>query len=193
MNVTVLVPDRRLSPKRQCGMSTRANRIKDLRKVRKLTQQALADRLGCSRETVSRLESSTGGMQLDEQWIYRIADALDVEPGDLLLNRSERARVKARDPVPEIDPADLAYSDADFMLDVRDALAQVYQEEAIRLPDRVLLEEAYNLADSMKHRSARKSERLRMLQDYMDSYRSMLRVHRSRLLDNAASAQSKTS
>lgn len=58
------------------------NRIRALRRARDLSQEALAELLGCSKQTVSALENET--MQLTQAWMRRIAKALNCAPGDLL-------------------------------------------------------------------------------------------------------------
>lgn len=62
----------------QSGM----NRIKDLREARGLSTAALAVMVGTSQPQISRLEK--GERKLTEDWMRRIAKALDVRPSDLL-------------------------------------------------------------------------------------------------------------
>jgi len=56
------------------------NRIRALRG--KLSQQALADRIGCSKMQISDLER--GEIQLTLDWMRKIGGALGVAPSDLL-------------------------------------------------------------------------------------------------------------
>lgn len=58
------------------------NRIRELRMAAGCTQQALGDRIGVSKVTISELER--GRMKLDTDYMRRIAAALDVLPADLL-------------------------------------------------------------------------------------------------------------
>lgn len=58
------------------------NRIRELRIAAGLSQQALGDRIGVSKVTISELER--GLMKLDTEYMRRLADALDVLPADLL-------------------------------------------------------------------------------------------------------------
>lgn len=58
------------------------NRIRELRKVAGLSQQAVADRIHTSKVTVSDLE--LGKMQLTVEYMRRIAPVLGVTPADLL-------------------------------------------------------------------------------------------------------------
>jgi len=58
------------------------NRIRELRKAADLSQQALGDRIGVSKVTISDLE--LGKMRLDTEYMRRIATALGVLPADLL-------------------------------------------------------------------------------------------------------------
>ncbi|MDX5361018.1 MAG: helix-turn-helix domain-containing protein [Alphaproteobacteria bacterium] len=58
------------------------NRIRHFRKLRGLKLRELADRIGTTPQSVSRLE--TGHMTLSLDWLNRIADALEVHPTDLI-------------------------------------------------------------------------------------------------------------
>ena len=58
------------------------NRIREVRKLRKMTQQELADKVGLSQTQIGRLETSERG--LDIEVLPVIAKALDVEPWELL-------------------------------------------------------------------------------------------------------------
>lgn len=57
-------------------MSTHPNKIAEIRRKKKITQQDLADRLGVHVITVSKLER--GVMQLTSSWLERLAEALGV-------------------------------------------------------------------------------------------------------------------
>ena len=56
--------------------------LKKARERRKLTQQALADKVGVRQETIARLESGTRQPSMD--LLHRLAKALKVKIGDLL-------------------------------------------------------------------------------------------------------------
>lgn len=58
------------------------NRIRYLRKLRKLTQVELAERLGVSHSAVQKLEAGT--VDLDTKWMKQLSTALDVKPYELL-------------------------------------------------------------------------------------------------------------
>lgn len=58
------------------------NRIRYLRKLRKLTQVELAERLGVSHSAIQKLE--TGIVDLDTKWMKQLSIALDVKPYELL-------------------------------------------------------------------------------------------------------------
>lgn len=58
-------------------------RIAELRKARGLTQEQLAERLGVDKTTVSKFETAGNDIRLST--LYRLAEALDVEPGALLV------------------------------------------------------------------------------------------------------------
>ena len=61
------------------------NRIKELRRLRKMTQEQLAEKAGVERSRVSKTEIAWTGTSLDT--IFLIAEALDVEPYKLLIQR----------------------------------------------------------------------------------------------------------
>lgn len=64
------------------AMDDHPNRIRELRMALRLSQQDLADRVGCSKMQISGLER--GKPLLDINWMRRIAPALGVLPADLL-------------------------------------------------------------------------------------------------------------
>jgi transcriptional regulator with XRE-family HTH domain len=57
-------------------------RIREIRKRRRLTLQALADRVGTTAQTIQRLE--TDNMMVSIDWLRRIGDALRLAPGELV-------------------------------------------------------------------------------------------------------------
>jgi transcriptional regulator with XRE-family HTH domain len=63
-------------------MDDNPNRIREWRLARDLSQQALADIIGCSKMQISGLER--GAPKLDLEWMRRLADALEITPADLL-------------------------------------------------------------------------------------------------------------
>jgi transcriptional regulator with XRE-family HTH domain len=60
-----------------------ANRIKELRGLRGLTLQQVADAAGTTLQQIQRLEN--GHRRLTDDWMRRIAPALNVHPAALLL------------------------------------------------------------------------------------------------------------
>lgn len=82
------------------AMSDAPNRIRELRMAAGMSQQALGDRIGVSKMTISDLER--GNMKLDVDYLSRIADALQVAATDLLprslnpdsLTREERMLIE---------------------------------------------------------------------------------------------------
>lgn len=64
--------------------SMEKTRLKEWRQKRGMTLQAVADAVGANRQTIHRLE--TGGQQLTEIWMRRLAPAFGVRPSDLLNN-----------------------------------------------------------------------------------------------------------
>lgn len=67
-------------------MEDAPNRLREQRMAAKLSQQALADRIGVSKVTISDLER--GNMKLDVNYMLRLADALGVHAADLLPHRA---------------------------------------------------------------------------------------------------------
>lgn len=66
------------------------NRIRELRDLRGLTQEALAERMGVAHSTVQRLE--TGQMNLTTDYMVSLSEALDVHPAELITNAHRIAR-----------------------------------------------------------------------------------------------------
>lgn len=60
-----------------------AKNIKDLRKAARLSQEALAENLNCSREFISRVENRKERISLN--MLFRIAQFFNVAPGSLLV------------------------------------------------------------------------------------------------------------
>lgn len=58
------------------------NRIKEFRKMRKLTLEELAHKLNVSYSAVQKLESGT--VDLDINWMRKISKVLEVKPYELL-------------------------------------------------------------------------------------------------------------
>ena len=57
-------------------------RIREIRRRRGLTLQALAEKVGTTPQTIQRLE--TNNMTVSVDWLLRIADALNLSAADLL-------------------------------------------------------------------------------------------------------------
>jgi len=57
-------------------------RIREFRKLRGLTLKELADKIATTPQTVQRLE--TANMTVSTDWLERIANALNIEPADLI-------------------------------------------------------------------------------------------------------------
>jgi transcriptional regulator with XRE-family HTH domain len=60
------------------------NRIRELRKTLGLTAKNLADRVGTTEATISRIES--GKQNLSQSWLQRISQALKVKIADLIFD-----------------------------------------------------------------------------------------------------------
>lgn len=56
--------------------------VRDWREAKGLTQEQLAGRMGTNKGQVSKLER--GAQRMNDYWISLVADALGIEPGDLL-------------------------------------------------------------------------------------------------------------
>ena len=69
------------------------NQIKALRKRADLTLQALADRVGTTRQQIHKLEN--GERRLTVEWMRRLADALDCDVADLVAPRQMESKLKA--------------------------------------------------------------------------------------------------
>lgn len=63
-------------------------RIREIRKRRGMTLQALAERVGTTPQTIQRLE--TDNMTVSVEWLLRIAEALDLAAADLLDSPHQR-------------------------------------------------------------------------------------------------------
>ncbi|MCA1398660.1 helix-turn-helix transcriptional regulator [Bradyrhizobium sp. BRP56] len=97
-------------------MASHLNNIAKYRKLRKLSQQELAEKVGAHAITISNLER--GHTALTEDWLSRLSEALQVEEGALLvMERPQRVFVAgelSRDGVlawPEEDGKALAIAD----------------------------------------------------------------------------------
>ncbi|MEV4934401.1 helix-turn-helix domain-containing protein [Sphingobium sp. LSP13-1-1.1] len=64
------------------AMTERPNRIYQLRTERGLSQQELGEMIGCSKMHVSGMER--GVREVTLTWMQRIADALGVDPSDVM-------------------------------------------------------------------------------------------------------------
>lgn len=58
------------------------NRVKEIRKLRKMTQVELAQAVGVAQGSIQKLEN--GEISLDIKWMKNLALALDVKPYELL-------------------------------------------------------------------------------------------------------------
>jgi transcriptional regulator with XRE-family HTH domain len=69
-----------------------ANRIKEVREYRKLSQDRLGALIGTTGQQIGRLEKEDRGVDLD--WLYRIASGLRVSPVELLVLEHGPVRVR---------------------------------------------------------------------------------------------------
>lgn len=60
----------------------KTNRIKELRKLRKMTQVQLANAVGAAQGSIQKLEN--GEITLDIKWMSSLSEILDVKPYELL-------------------------------------------------------------------------------------------------------------
>jgi transcriptional regulator with XRE-family HTH domain len=68
------------------------NRLREIRIAKCITMKPLAEQLGTSVQTVSRLEK--GGMTLSVEWIEKFCAALDIHPGVLFVDDAFRQQVE---------------------------------------------------------------------------------------------------
>lgn len=59
-----------------------SNRLKEIRKLRKMTQVELAEVLGVSHSAVQKIES--GVVDLDLTWMQKLSEVLNIKPYELL-------------------------------------------------------------------------------------------------------------
>lgn len=78
------------------------NRVRELRQMRGLTQQKLAERLSVSLSYVSKVENErlNAGDYPSEKFVHRLADALDCDEDELLL-LTDRVPEKIRQRIQE--------------------------------------------------------------------------------------------
>jgi transcriptional regulator with XRE-family HTH domain len=58
------------------------NRVREIRKLRKMTLEELAEKLNVSYSAIQKLDAGT--VDLDTQWIRKLSVVLDVKPYELL-------------------------------------------------------------------------------------------------------------
>ena len=58
------------------------NRVREIRKLRKMTLEDLAEKLSVSYSAIQKLDAGT--VDLDTQWIRKLSAVLDVKPYELL-------------------------------------------------------------------------------------------------------------
>ncbi len=63
-------------------------RLRDVRKDKGLTQVQLAEEAGIHQSVISRIEAGTTAVSLDI--LERLCEALDCEPGDLIIRTKKR-------------------------------------------------------------------------------------------------------
>lgn len=83
-------------------MADLPNRLKELRKARGLSQEALAERVGATKQQISKIERGVGAFTF--HWAGRLATALDCYPSELMAEADVR-------------PAEIEY---DLLFDVID-------------------------------------------------------------------------
>jgi transcriptional regulator with XRE-family HTH domain len=76
------IGDRPLSERAAFHRAAFAERLKDARKVEGISQEALAERVGCDRRTIMRIERRKVPVTLE--LVEALADALGMEPEDFL-------------------------------------------------------------------------------------------------------------
>lgn len=76
-------------------MSEYPNRIYELRRAKGLSQQELAELVGCSKMHISGMER--GKRELSLEWMRRLAQALDVLPADILADADNPDRLNEQE------------------------------------------------------------------------------------------------
>ncbi len=102
------------------------SRIREIRKAKGFTAQALADRCGTTHATISRLEGGKQAITVD--WIRQIAAVLDVEPMDLIEAKSDIA-INVIPGAIKIDAALRTAKEADWLIARIAELKSVLQGE----------------------------------------------------------------
>lgn len=92
------------------------NVIATMRHRRGLSLQQLADRIGCAKSQLSKLEN--GHRRLDDVWLQRIAEALQMTPNDLLAVRTSQTPAPS-EPWPH-DDADRSMMRNEFIVEESD-------------------------------------------------------------------------
>lgn len=87
-------------PRGQRDTRSMANRLKIIRRKKKLSQEALAERLGLSHSTIQRLEN--GIIELTESRVYELAKALDVKPWEILGDAEAEKHYRALERVMDV-------------------------------------------------------------------------------------------
>lgn len=115
-------------------MSKHPNKISEIRRQKKVTQQQLADRLGVHVITVSKLER--GVMQLTGSWINRLATALEVSEAEIwggfqLVSMGASGRLTTGDRVTVVDPENNRFSSYRSLLGEPDSRWLHVQDNAL--------------------------------------------------------------
>lgn len=85
------------------------NRIKELRKQKKLTQEKLAELIGTSKGMVSMLES--GERRLNTDWIEKLCGVFSVRPSELFKSKLDYQEIIVSEKIAKLKPAALQKAD----------------------------------------------------------------------------------
>lgn len=104
------------------------NRIREVRRQRKLSQEVLGEMVGCTNQQISNLEN--GRVQLTHDWLRRLAKALHCAPADFLAVSDTAAALALPSPVKAIADllGDLSNAEQMAVLDVVEAVVKVIRD-----------------------------------------------------------------
>lgn len=132
------------------------------------SSQDLAERMGVAVKTVSRLEN---GERMNDRNRELLAQAFGVTPQHFFAAGIMPPSAEATDPA---DPEE-CYSDADFMVDVMQAVRAFYRAEHVDLAEAQIIKAAYQVHSSIAPKTTNREARMMLLATHLDGRRQALR------------------